>query len=93
MKEIDALLHDVDIIAEGGRVLPLYRGQIRQRQELPAANHPQLCDGRRALWWWMPTCPRNGASQGTKGQGLATYKELIQQHVHQDQAGGRRAVL
>ena len=47
--EIEALLHDVDIISEGGasfRFIVGRRRALRQRKKLPDADHTQLRDGQ-----------------------------------------------
>ena len=44
--EIRALLTDLSLIADGGCELPLPRGPLRQRQELPAPNDSHTRHGR-----------------------------------------------
>ena len=46
-REIDALLRDIDIIADGGAAFRFIVGKYGSGKKLPAANHPQLCHGAR----------------------------------------------
>ena len=86
-EEIDALLHDVDIIAEGGASFRFLVGKYGSGKSFLLQTIRNYVMAKNFVVVDADLSPERRL-QGTRGQGLATYKELIQQHVHQDQAGG-----
>lgn len=74
--EIDALLHDVDIIADGGASFRFIVGKYGSGKSfLLQAIRSHVMD-RNFVVVDADLSPERRL-QGTKGQGLATYKELI----------------
>lgn len=73
--EIQALLHDVDIISEAARRSGLLSGDTVQ-EELSAAGYQELHDGSRFHCCGCRLIA-GAPPAGTRGQGLATYRELI----------------
>jgi len=75
--EIDALLHDMDIIADGGASFRFIVGKYGSGKSflLQSVRNYMMDNG-----FVVADCDLSPERrlQGTKGQGLATYKELIQ---------------
>lgn len=75
--EIEALLHDVDIIADGGAAFRFIVGKYGSGKSfLMQAVRNYVMDRGFAVVDCDLSPERR--LQGTKGQGLATYKELVQ---------------
>ena len=74
--EIDALLHDVDIIAEGGASFRFIVGKYGSGKSFLLQTIRSYVMDRNFVVVDADLSPERRL-QGTKGQGLATYKELI----------------
>ncbi len=74
--EIEALLHDVDIIAEGGATFRFIMGKYGSGKSFLLQTIRNYCMDRNFVVADADLSPERRL-QGTKGQGLATYKELI----------------
>ncbi len=74
--EIEALLHDVDIIAEGGATFRFIMGKYGSGKSFLLQTIRNYCMARNFVVADADLSPERRL-QGTKGQGLATYKELI----------------
>ena len=75
-KEIDALLHDVDIIADGGASFRFIVGRYGSGKSFLLQTIRSHVMDRNFVVVDADLSPERRL-QGTKGQGLATYKELI----------------
>ena len=75
-KEIDALLHDVDIIADGGASFRFIVGKYGSGKSFLLQTIRSYVMDRNFVVVDADLSPERRL-QGTKGQGLATYKELI----------------
>ena len=74
--EINALLHDVDIIAEGGAAFRFLVGKYGSGKSFLLQTIRSYVMDRNFVVVDADLSPERRL-QGTKGQGLATYKELI----------------
>ncbi len=74
--EIDALLHDVDIIAEGGASFRFIVGRYGAGKSFLIQTIRNYVMDRGFIVADADLSPERRL-QGTKGQGLATYRELI----------------
>ncbi len=74
--EIDALLHDVDIIADGGASFRFIVGKYGSGKSFLLQTIRNYVMDRGFVVADADLSPERRL-QGTKGQGLATYKELI----------------
>ena len=74
--EIAALLHDVDIIADGGASFRFIVGRYGSGKSFLLQTIRSYCMDRGFVVADADLSPERRL-QGTKGQGLATYKELI----------------
>lgn len=74
--EINALLHDVDIIAEGGASFRFIVGKYGSGKSFLLQTIRSYVMDRNFVVVDADLSPERRL-QGTKGQGLATYKELI----------------
>ena len=74
--EIDALLHDVDIIADGGAAFRFIVGKYGSGKSFLLQTIRNHVMDRGFVVADADLSPERRL-QGTKGQGLATYKELI----------------
>lgn len=75
--EINALLHDVDIIAEGGASFRFIVGKYGSGKSFLLQTIRSYVMDRNFVVVDADLAPERRL-QGAKGQGLATYKELIQ---------------
>lgn len=75
--EINALLHDVDIIAEGGATFRFIVGRYGSGKSFLLQTIRNYVMDRNFVVADADLSPERRL-QGNKGQGLATYKELIQ---------------
>ena len=74
--EIDALLHDVDIIAEGGASFRFLVGKYGSGKSFLLQTIRNYVMAKNFVVVDADLSPERRL-QGTRGQGLATYKELI----------------
>lgn len=74
--EIDALLHDVDIIADGGASFRFLVGQYGSGKSFLLQTIRNYVMAKNFVVVDADLSPERRL-QGTRGQGLATYKELI----------------
>lgn len=74
--EINALLHDVDIIAEGGASFRFIMGKYGSGKSFLLQTIRNYVMDRNFVVCDADLSPERRL-QGTKGQGLSTYKELI----------------
>ena len=74
--EIDALLHDVDIIAEGGASFRFIVGRYGSGKSFLLQTIRNYVMAKNFVVVDADLSPERRL-QGTRGQGLATYKELI----------------
>ena len=74
--EIDALLHDVDIISEGGASFRFIMGRYGSGKSFLLQTIRNYVMDKNFVVADADLSPERRL-QGTKGQGLATYKELI----------------
>lgn len=74
--EIDALLHDVDIIADGGASFRFVSGKYGSGKSFLLQTIRSYVMDRNFVVADADLSPERRL-QGTRGQGLATYKELI----------------
>lgn len=74
--EINALLHDVDIIADGGATFRFIAGKYGSGKSFLLQTMRNYVMDRNFVVVDADLSPERRL-QGTKGQGLATYKELI----------------
>ncbi len=74
--EIDALLHDVDIIAEGGASFRFIVGKYGSGKSFLLQTIRNYVMAKNFVVVDADLSPERRL-QGTRGQGLATYKELI----------------
>lgn len=74
--EINALLHDVDIIADGGASFRFIMGKCGSGKSFLLQTIRNYVMDRNFVVCDADLSPERRL-QGTKGQGLATYKELI----------------
>lgn len=74
--EIRALLHDVDIIAEGGAAFRFIVGKYGSGKSFLLQTLRSYCMDKNFVVLDADLSPERRL-QGTKGQGLATYRELI----------------
>ena len=75
-EEIDALLHDVDIIAEGGASFRFLVGKYGSGKSVLLQTIRNSVMAKNFVVVDADLSPERRL-QGTRGQGLATYKELI----------------
>ena len=75
--EIEALLHDVDIMAEGGASFRFISGKYGSGKSFLLQTIRNYVMDRNFVVVDADLSPERRLT-GTKGQGLATYKELIQ---------------
>ncbi len=75
--EIDALLHDIDIVADGGASFRFIVGKYGSGKSFLLQIIRNYVMDRNFVVVDADLSPERRL-QGTKGQGLATYKELIQ---------------
>lgn len=75
--EIEALLHDVDIISEGGASFRFIVGRYGSGKSFLLQTMRNYVMDRNFVVVDADLSPERRL-QGTKGQGLATYRELIQ---------------
>ena len=75
--EIDALLHDVEIIADGGASFRFISGKYGSGKSFLLQTIRNHVMDRNFVVVDADLSPERRL-QGTKGQGLATYKELVQ---------------
>ena len=75
-EEIDALLHDVDIIAEGGASFRFLVGKYGSGKSFLLQTSRNYVMAKNFVVVDADLSPERRL-QGTRGQGLATYKELI----------------
>ena len=75
-EEIDALLHDVDIIADGGASFRFIVGKYGSGKSFLLQTIRNYVMAKNFVVVDADLSPERRL-QGTKGQGLATYKELI----------------
>lgn len=75
-EEIDALLHDVDIIADGGASFRFIMGQYGSGKSFLLQTIRNYVMAKNFVVVDADLSPERRL-QGTRGQGLATYKELI----------------
>ena len=75
-EEIDALLHDVDIIAEGGASFRFLVGKYGSGKSFLLQTIRNYVMAKNCVVVDADLSPERRL-QGTRGQGLATYKELI----------------
>ena len=75
-KEIDALLHDVDIIADGGAAFRFIVGKYGSGKSFLLQTIRAYVMDRNFVVVDADLSPERRL-QGNKGQGLATYKELV----------------
>lgn len=75
--EIEALLHDVDIVAEGGAAFRFIVGKYGSGKSFLMQTVRNYVMDRGFVVVDCDLSPERRL-QGTKGQGLATYKELVQ---------------
>ena len=76
-KEINALLHDVDIISDGGAAFRFIVGKYGSGKSFLLQTIRSHVMDRNFVVVDADLSPERRL-HGTKGQGLATYKELIQ---------------
>lgn len=74
--EIDALLHDVDIIADGGASFRFIVGKYGSGKSFLLQTIRNFVMAKNFVVMDADLSPERRL-QGTRGQGLATYKELI----------------
>lgn len=74
--EIEAILHDVDIIAEGGAAFRFIVGKYGSGKSFLLQTIRNYCMDRNFVVADADLSPERRL-QGTNGQGLATYRELI----------------
>ena len=74
--EIDALLHDVDIIADGGASFRFIMGEYGSGKSFLLQTIRNYVMAKNFVVVDADLSPERRL-QGTRGQGLATYKELI----------------
>jgi len=74
--EIDALLHDVDIISDGGAAFRFIVGKYGSGKSFLLQTIRNFVMARNFVVLDADLSPERRL-QGTRGQGLATYKELI----------------
>ena len=74
--EIDALLHDVDIIAQGGASFRFIVGKYGSGKSFLLQTIRNYVMARNFVVMDADLSPERRL-QGTRGQGLATYKELV----------------
>ena len=74
--EIDALLHDVDIIADGGASFRFIVGQYGSGKSFLLQTIRNYVMAKDFVVVDADLSPERRL-QGTRGQGLATYKELV----------------
>ena len=72
-REIDALLRDIDIIADGGAAFRFIVGKYGSGKSFLLQTIRNYARSE-ALWWWMPTCRLSGASSAPRGKGLPPSK-------------------
>ena len=75
--EIEALLHDVDIVADGGAAFRFIVGKYGSGKSFLMQTVRNYVMDRGFVVVDCDLSPERRL-QGTKGQGLATYKELVQ---------------
>jgi len=75
-QEIDALLHDVEIIAEGGTSFRFITGKYGSGKSFLLQTIRNFVMAKNFVVVDADLSPERRL-QGTRGQGLATYKELI----------------
>ena len=74
--EIDALLHDVDIIAQGGASFRFIVGKYGSGKSFLLQTIRNYVMAKNFVVMDADLSPERRL-QGTRGQGLATYKELV----------------
>ncbi len=74
--EIDALLHDVDVIAEGGASFRFIVGRYGSGKSFLLQTMRNYVMAKNFVVVDADLSPERRL-QGTRGQGLATYRELI----------------
>ena len=85
--EINALLHDVDIIADGGASFRFIMGKYGSGKSFLLQTIRNYVMDRNFVVCDADLSPERRL-QGTKGQGLATYKELIRNISTKTRPGG-----
>lgn len=75
-KEISALLHDIEIVADGGASFRFIVGKYGSGKSFLLQTIRSYCMDRNFVVADADLSPERRL-QGTKGQGLATYKELM----------------
>ncbi len=75
-REIDAILHDIDIIADGGATFRFIVGKYGSGKSFLLQTIRNYATARGFVVVDADLSPERRFA-GTKGQGLATYKELI----------------
>lgn len=75
-REINALLHDVDIVADGGATFRFIMGKYGSGKSFLLQTMRTYAMDRNFVVVDCDLSPERRL-QGTRGQGLATYKELI----------------
>lgn len=75
-REIDAILHDIDIIADGGATFRFIVGKYGSGKSFLLQTIRNYATARGFVVMDADLSPERRFA-GTKGQGLATYKELI----------------
>lgn len=88
--EIDALLRDVDIIADGGASFRFIVGKYGSGKSFLLQTIRNYVMAKNFVVVDADLSPERRL-QGTRGQGLATYKELIRNMSTKTKTGGRRA--
>ena len=90
--EIDALLHDVDIIADGGASFRFIVGKYGSGKSFLLQTIRSHVMDRNFVVVDADLSPERRL-QGTKGQGLATYKELIRNMSTKTRPDGGALIL
>ena len=80
-EEIYALLHDVDLIAEGGASFRFLVGKYGSGKSFLLQTIRNYVMAKNFVVVDADLSPERRL-QGTRGQGLATYKELILSLIH-----------
>ena len=73
-EEIDALLHDVDIIADGGASFRFIVGKYGSGKSAFCCRPSATTSWRRISLWWTPTCLRSAACRAPGARALPPIK-------------------
>lgn len=73
--EIDALLRDVEMIAEGGASFRFIVGKYGSGKSFLLQTIRNYVMAKIS-WWWMPTSPRSGGCKAPGGRDLPPTKSL-----------------